>query len=63
MDKREEELYFRAHGLEVKTAEELNEKLDAALARHRRLDSEQHSAKVEKEASRDTGDEESDRDD
>lgn len=63
MGKREEELYFRAHGLEVKTAEELNEKFYAALARHRRLYPEHYPAKVQKEPSRDMGDEESERDD
>ena len=42
MDQREEELYFRVHGLlGIKTALQLNAMLEAEMARQRRMYSEQ----------------------
>ena len=42
MDQREEELYFRVHGLlGIKTAAELNAMLEAEMARQRRIYPEQ----------------------
>lgn len=48
MDKREEELYFIVHGLEVRTVEELNGMLEVELARIEKSSGRTHSAPAER---------------
>lgn len=56
MGKREEELYFAVHGLEVKTAGELNAKLEVELARIENSSSGMHSAPAKRKREDGQGD-------